>query len=138
MKSLKPVFLALTAGGFGGLTSGILVWVLGKLGVTPTLGFNMVPEFAAAWIAGRVFASCLWGLIFLFPIHQTAPVTKGALLGILPWLSSILVVFPYKMQVGFFGLEMGYGTPVWTLFFGAFWGVSGMLFLVRMTPPSKS
>jgi len=121
------------AGGLGGFTSGILVWMLGTSGITPALGFNMVPELTPEWIFRRVFASGLWGIIFLIPIYKTSPVLKGAALGVLPWLSSVLVVFPFKMHVGFFGLEMGYGTPLWTLFFGMFWGVTGTVFLSRFS-----
>lgn len=131
MKILKIAVLLFIAGGLGGFTSGILVWGLGTTGVTPALGFNMVPELRLEWIGRRVFASGLWGIIFLIPVFKNSAVLKGAALGVLPWLSSILFVFPYKMQVGFFGLEMGYGTPLWTLFFGMFWGVTGTLFLAR-------
>jgi len=42
------------------------------------------------------------------------------------------------MNVGFFGLGFGLGTPVWTLFFAAVWGVTGTLFLSSFKrKPSK-
>ena len=131
MKLITKIFYVFIAGALGGLTSGLLVWALGATGITPATGFNMVPDLTARWMFGRVFASAIWGLIFLIPIYRHSPIMKGAVLGILPWLSSILIVFPYKMHVGFFGLEMGMGTPLWTLFFGCFWGVTGTLFLAR-------
>ena len=68
----------------------------------------------------RVFASAIWGIIFLIPIFATAPVKKGAILGVLPWLSSIFYMLPVKMNQGWLGLEMGLGTPIWTLFLAAF------------------
>jgi len=128
---LKKLIFVLIAGGFGGLISGILVWVLGTTGVTPALGFNMVPDFSAGWISRRVLASVVWGLVFLIPIYRNAPLMKGAVLGILPWLSSILWVLPQVKGAGFLGLDLGMGTPIWTLFFGAFWGVCGMWLLVK-------
>ncbi|MBV1863391.1 MAG: hypothetical protein KUG74_03055 [Rhodobacteraceae bacterium] len=131
MKMIKVLLLLFVAGGLGGLTSGLLVWALGNGGITPATGFNMVPEFTLRWIGGRVFASGLWGIIFLIPIYINKAILKGAVLGILPWLSSILIIFPYRMHVGWFGLEMGYGTPIWTLFFGVVWGVTGTVFLSR-------
>ena len=91
----------------------------------------MVPEFTFRWMSGRVFVSAIWGVIFLIPIYRNSPVIKGAVLGILPWLSSVLFVFPYRMDIGFFGLEIGMGTPLWTLFFGMVWGVTGTVFLAR-------
>jgi len=133
VKTLKPVFYVLLAGGLGGITNSILVWSLGVLGVTPALGFGMVPELTIEWLLRRVFASALWGVIFLIPLCENAPIKKGAILGILPWLSSVLFVFPVQMEVGFFGLAFGLATPLWTLFFAAVWGVTGTLFLSKIT-----
>ncbi|MCF6187614.1 MAG: hypothetical protein L3J49_09125 [Desulfobulbaceae bacterium] len=122
------------AGGLGGITNSIVVWLLGVSGVTPALGFGMVPELTFEWLFRRVFASALWGFIFLIPIYQNDPIKKGVILGILPWLSSVLFIFPVRMNVGFFGLEFGNGTPVWTFFFAAIWGVTGTLFLSKFSP----
>lgn len=119
----------LIAGGLGGITNSILVWLLGTLGVTPALGFGMAPDLTFEWLFRRVFASALWGIIFFIPVYENAPIKKGALLSILPWLSSVLFVFPQQMNVGLFGLGFGLGTPVWTLFFAAVWGVTATLFL---------
>ncbi len=96
------------------------------------LGFNMVPDFSLGWISRRVLASVVWGLIFLIPVYRYAPLTKGAILGILPWLSSILWVLPRVKGAGFLGMDLGIGTPIWTLFFGVFWGVCGMWMLVKL------
>ena len=133
----KTLLYLFVAGALGGLTGGILVWALGALGVTPALGFNMVPDLTPNWISRRMFASGIWGVIFLIPLFQNSALKKGAALGVLPWLSSILVVFPYKMNVGFLGLEMGMGTPLWTLLFGIVWGVTGTLFLAKFHPKLK-
>jgi len=119
----------LIAGGLGGITNSILVWLLGTLGVTPALGFGMAPDLTFEWLFRRVFASALWGIIFFIPVYEDAPIKKGVLLSILPWLSSVLFVFPQQMHVGLFGLGFGLGTPIWTLFFAAVWGVTATLFL---------
>ncbi len=129
MKPIKILSYMLIAGGLGGITNSILVWLLGTLGVTPALGFGMAPDLTFEWLFRRVFASALWGIIFFIPVYENAPIKKGALLSILPWLSSVLFVFPQQMNVGLFGLGFGLGTPVWTLFFAAVWGVTATLFL---------
>lgn len=134
MKALTTVFFLFIAGALGGFTSGILVWLLGATGITPALGFNMTPDLTFGWMSGRVFASGIWGVVFLIPVFQNRAIIKGAVLGILPWLSSILFFLPYKMNAGFFGLELGLGTPLWTLFFGALWGITGTLFLAKFKP----
>ncbi|MCP4996219.1 MAG: hypothetical protein GY934_20950 [Gammaproteobacteria bacterium] len=134
MKTIKIVFYIFVAGALGGLTNSIVVWSLGALGVTPALGFSMAPELTFEWLFRRVFASGLWGVVFLIPIYSNAPIKKGMVLSILPWLSSALIVFPMRMDVGFFGLGFGIGTPVWTLLFAAIWGVTGTLFLSKFDP----
>ncbi len=137
MNAAKTIIYLFIAGALGGFTSGVLVWALGQAGITPALGFAFMPEFTVEWISRRVFASGWWGVIFLIPIYQKSPMIKGAILGILPWLSSILIIFPYKMNVGFFGLGLGMGTPLWTLFFGFVWGATGTLFLAKFRPQLK-
>jgi len=132
--ALKTLIFVFIAGALGGFTSGVLVWLFGAIGLTPATGFNMTPDLSFGWMSGRVFASGVWGIIFLIPVYNASALKKGALLGILPWLSSILYVLPFKLNAGWLGLEMGYGTPLWTLFFGVFWGVSGTLFLAKISP----
>ncbi len=137
MRALKTITFLFIAGALGGFTSGVLVWICGKTGITPTLGFNFTPEMTLEWIARRSFASGIWGFIFLIPVYNHAPLIKGALLGIPPWLSSLFYIFPYKMHMGFFGLGLGWGTPLWTLFFGFIWGATGTLFLAKFYPNLK-
>ena len=128
---LTMLFIVFLAGAIGGLTNSFTVWGLGALGVTPSLGFSMAPDLTVEWLARRVFASGLWGIIFLIPLYNRSPIKKGVILSVLPWLSSALVVFPFSMEMGWFGLGFGLGTPVWTLFFAAIWGVTGTLFLSK-------
>lgn len=137
MTALTTIVYLFLAGALGGFTSGVLVWGLGAAGITPALGFDMVPNLTVEWMSRRVFASGLWGAIFLIPIYQNSAVLKGAALGVLPWLSSVLIVFPYRMDIGWFGLDIGLGTPVWTLFFGMVWGVTGTWFLAKRHPHLK-
>lgn len=138
MKTIKIVFYVFVAGALGGLTNSVVVWSLGALGVTPALGFSMAPELSFEWLFRRVFASALWGIIFLIPIYKNSPVKKGAALSILPWLSSALIVFPMRMDVGIWGLGFGIGAPIWTLLFAAIWGITGTLFLSWHAPEPLS
>jgi hypothetical protein len=131
MNKPKLLLYLFIAGALGGLTNSIVVWSLGAMGVTPALGFSMAPELTFEWVFRRVFASGLWGIIFLIPAYKHNPIKKGAVLSILPWLSSALITFPMWMDVGYFGLGFGIGTPIWTLFFASVWGVTGSLFLSK-------
>ena len=137
IKSMSVLFYLFIAGALGGLTNSAVVWLLGDTGITPSLGFSMAPELTFEWVFRRVFASGLWGIIFLIPVYKGHPFKKGMLLSILPWLSSALIVFPLRMDVGFFGFGFGIGTPIWTLLFAAIWGVTGTLFLSKYLPSSE-
>ena len=64
MNAIKTILFLFAAGGLGGFTSGILVWALGTLGITPALGFSMVPELTFEWMLRRVFASGIMGRNF--------------------------------------------------------------------------
>jgi hypothetical protein len=123
--------MVLLAGGLGGLTNSIVVWFLDTVRITPALGFNMAPNCTLEWFFRRIFASALWGVLFLIPAYKKTPIARGVLLSILPWLSSVLFVFPMQMDAGFFGLGFGIGAPVWTFLFAAVWGVTGTLFLSK-------
>ncbi len=137
MENSKPhlfllIFLIFLAGAVGGFTNSIVVWSLGAAGITPSLGFSMAPDLSVEWIARRIVASGLWGIIFLIPVYNKSPIKKGVTLSILPWLSSALIVFPFKMEMGWFGLDFGLATPIWTLFFATIWGVTGTLILSKL------
>ena len=131
MNKPKLMLYLFIAGALGGLVNSIVVWSLGAAGVTPALGFSMAPELTFEWVFRRVFASGLWGIIFLIPVYKHNPIKKGAVLSILPWLSSALIIFPTRMDVGYFGLGFGIGTPIWTLLFATIWGVTGTIFLSK-------
>jgi hypothetical protein len=128
---LYVLFILFIAGALGGFTNSIVVWSLGASGITPSLGFSMAPDFTFEWLGRRIFASGLWGIIFLIPLYNKSPIKKGVVLSILPWLSSALVVFPFRMDMGWFGLKFGLGTPIWTFLFAAIWGITGTLFLSK-------
>ncbi len=76
----------------------------------------MTPDLTFGWMSGRVFASGIWGGDLFDPGLQRRAVEKGAILGVLPWLSSIFFFLPFKMGAEWLGLALGNGTPAWTLF----------------------
>lgn len=107
------------------------VWVCGYFGITPALGFAMVPELTLAWLLPRIPPSAVWGLVFLIPFLDKKPVVRGTILGSLLWLSMMFLVFPFKMKAGWFGLQLGVGAPAWVFVFTTIWGLTGVLFLQK-------
>ena len=129
MKMVTNVVRVLVAGALGGLVNSLALWGFGVLGITPALGFSLVPEFGMPWLMPRLVMSALWGLLFLLPFWGNKLLHKGLVLSLPLWVVMLLVIFPMKMQSGMFGLALGAGAPVWTLFFTLIWGVVAALFL---------
>lgn len=48
---------------------------------------------------------------------------RALLFSLGPSLVQLLVVFPYQAQKGILGLQLGYLTPVFVLFYNAIWGL---------------
>lgn len=120
---LKDFSLAFAAGCLGGLMNSAAVWLFGAIGLTPALGVSIAPKLTAAWLYPRLVWGGLWGLLFLLPIKGLTYSTRGLLLSLGPSAVQLLVIFPVQAQKGFFGLQLGYLTPVMVLFFNAIWGV---------------
>lgn len=134
MDTAKKILFALLAGAFGGIVNSLAVWLFGLLGITPMLGFEMKPVLTLSWLLIRTPPSAIWGLLFLLPFWQSKPIRKGLLYGIPLWLSMMFLVFPMKMNAGYFGLKLGIGAPFWVYFFAALWGVSGTLLYGFLVP----
>ncbi|MFZ5774489.1 MAG: hypothetical protein ACOY3Z_03275 [Thermodesulfobacteriota bacterium] len=129
MKTAINAARCLVAGATGGLVNSLTLWLLGDLGITPALGFNLAPELTMPWLMQRLVPSAIWGLLFLLPFWKDALLRKGLVLSLPLWLVMMLVVFPMKMQAGMFGLALGAGAPVWGFLFTSLWGVTASQFL---------
>lgn len=120
---LKNLSLAFTAGCLGGLMNSFAVWLFGALGINQALGVSIAPKLTPAWLYPRMVWGGLWGFLFLLPLKGLTYTTRGLLLSLGPSMGQLLIVFPFRAQKGFFGLQLGYLTPLMVLFFNAVWGV---------------
>lgn len=132
---MKNSSLAFTAGCLGGLVNSVVVWLFGALGISQALGVSIAPPLTPAWLYPRLVWGGLLGFLFLLPVKGLTYPARGLLLSLGPSLGQLLVVFPVQAQKGFFGLQLGYLTPVMVLFFNAIWGVFAAYWL-KMTRES--
>ncbi len=121
--SLQKFSLAFAAGCLGGLANAACVWGLGALGLPAALGVKIAPPLTAPWLYQRLVWGGLWGWLFLLPLTRWSYAQRGLLYSLGPSLVQCLVVFPYQGQKGFLGLQLGYLTPVFVLFYNAIWGL---------------
>jgi hypothetical protein len=65
----------------------------------------------------------LWGLLFALPWLNERPITKGAFVSLFPTLFQLLVVFPFQIHQGYFGLKLGARPPAFVIFYNLVWGL---------------
>jgi hypothetical protein len=130
--NLKRTALCYAAGTVGGLANSIAVWLFGTIGVTATLGVKLVPAFTAKWLYPRLVWGGLWGFLFLLSFMRQMPYRKGLVLSLAPTLAQLFIVFPYVLDKGMFGLELGVLTPALVFLFNAVWGLATAALLVNL------
>ena len=130
MKSfIRKLSLVFASGVFGGLVNSTVLWLFGRAGITAELGVKLAPSFTPAWLYPRLVWGGIWGILFLLPLAQNRPFQQGLLLSLGPTIVQLVVVFPYQLNKGMMGLELGTLTPGFVLFFNAVWGVAAALWL---------
>ncbi len=127
--SVQNISLAFTAGCVGGLANMLVVWLFGAWGLTKALGVQIAPGLSAPWLYNRLVWGGLWALLFLLPMKGRAYPARGLLYSLAPSLVQLFVVFPFQAQKGVLGLQLGYLTPGFVLFFNAVWGLAAGFWL---------
>lgn len=129
MDMVKKMSLTFTAGCIGGFMNGIAVWLFGLLGITTALGVSIAPALTPSMLYHRIVWGGLWGFIFLLPFMQGQLIRKGIALSLGPTLVQLFVVFPFKANKGFLGLDLGVLTPLFVVVFNAVWGIVAAIWL---------
>jgi hypothetical protein len=130
--SIKNMSLTFTAGCVGGLANMIVIWLFGAWGLTKALGVQIAPHFSPPWLYNRLVWGGLWGFLFLLPRRGLSFPARSLLYSLGPTLVQLFVVFPFQAHKGALGLQLGYLTPAFVLFFNAVWGLAAGLWL-RLT-----
>ncbi len=129
MKSdIQKVSLTFVAGCLGGLANGLALWILGVIGLPQALGVQLAPALTAPWLYQRLVWGGLWGWLFLLPLGLSYP-ARGLLYSLGPSLAALLVVLPLQAHKGLLGLQLGWLTPLFVLFYNAIWGLAAAWWL---------
>jgi hypothetical protein len=125
----KNLSLVFASGAFGALVNSTVLWLFGRAGITAELGVKLAPTFTPAWLYPRLVWGGIWGILFLLPLAQNRPFQQGLLISLGPTIVQLFVIFPYQLNKGMMGLELGPLTPLFVLFINAVWGVATALWL---------
>jgi hypothetical protein len=120
---MKKPLLYFAAGCLGALVSSLVVWLFGDLGISKSLGVSIAPALTLSWLYPRIVQGGIWGLIFLLPLLNSRPFSKGTVLSLFPTITQLFVVFPFMTYHGFAGLKLGLLTPALVFLFNWIWGV---------------
>lgn len=120
---MKKVLFFFAAGCLGALANSVAVWLFGYLGVAKAVGVSISPALTANWLYPRIVWGGIWGILFLLPLLNSKPFSKGAVLSIFPTIFQLFFVFPYQAKKGMAGIELGVFTPVVVLAANWVWGV---------------
>ena len=130
---IRRVSLCFAAGAVGALANSWLAWYVGGTGLPGRFGVGLTPALSAAWLYPRLVWGGLWGLVFLLPLWKhgfwVGVFSRGVLLSFFPTAFQLFYVFPFMMGKGFMGVALGKLTPVFVLFYNAFWGFCAALWL---------
>lgn len=137
MRSVARVLsLVFAAGALGGVANGLIVWLFGRWGIPAAMGVDLAPPFSWPWMYPRVVWGGVWGAALLLPFLGRSMVLRGLAVSLLPSLAMLLIVFPFKLDAGWFGLDRGAATPLFVLVYNAVWGVVAGAWL-RLAHPSR-
>lgn len=120
---LRNILLSYAAGSLGALVACLVLWLMGRHGINHALGVALAPGLSLYWLYPRLVWGGLWGLLFLLNWHNSRPLLKGLLIGLILACVQLLYVFPFVSHHGFLGLKLGLLTPVVIVLVCAVWGV---------------
>ena len=119
-----PAKLSLTfcAGCLGGLINGLFVWGFGAAGIAQALGVHIAPPLTPPLLYQKMVWGGIWGWLFLVPLMNRSLFWRGLVWSLGPTLVQLFIVFPLQAKKGVMGLELGYLTPLFVVFYNAVWG----------------
>jgi len=119
----RTLSLCFAAGAFGALVQSLGLVAAGEAGIHHALEVSLAPALTREFLYRRIVWGGLWGGLLALPVGGNRWIRRGVLIGMVPAAVQLLVFFPYVTGQGFFGLELGWATPLVVVFWNAFWGV---------------
>jgi hypothetical protein len=115
------------------------VWLFGCLACWASRrcwGLAIAPDWTPAWLYPRIVWGGRWGLLLPFwPQFRGGLLTQGLLIGLLPAIAQLFIVFPLQTPHGVLGLGLGGLTPAFVVLFNVVWGVVAVAFYRLLTDP---
>ena len=88
-----------------------------------------MPSLTSQWLYGRLVWGGIWGILFFIPLLKRYPAMRGLVLSLGPTIVQLFIIFPFKVNKGLFGFDLGVLTPLFVIFFNAVWGITAAYWL---------
>jgi len=124
---MKKTLVAFSAGCLGGLACSLLLWQLSRHGVLHSLQVAISAPLSPNWLYGRIVWGGIFGILFLLPMLNAKPLSKGLVVSLFPTAVQLFFIFPFRAHKGMAGLDLGLLTPLVVLVVNASWGVVAAL-----------
>jgi hypothetical protein len=132
-ENLRALSFTFSAGVFGAIMNSVAVVLFSHFGWALAGGYklhvNLSPPSIYQWIYQRLIWGGLWGFLFLTPFLRSMPPVRIVVLAMGPALFQLFVVFPYLVNKGFLGLELGSSTPLFVIGFNIVWALFAEIWL---------
>ncbi|MDD3472414.1 MAG: hypothetical protein PHS86_06500 [Syntrophaceae bacterium] len=132
-ETLRALSFTFSAGVFGAIINSLTVVLFSHYGWAVAAGYklqvNLSPPGIYEWIYRRLVWGGFWGLLFLTPFFRSMPPVRIVVFALAPSIFQLLVVFPYFVNKGFLGLELGASTPLFVIGFNIVWALFAEIWL---------
>jgi hypothetical protein len=133
-KIIQKLTIVFSSGCFGGLVNSLAVWFLGAIGITTAVGVQISPALAPPYLYQRMVWGGIWGFILLLPVLRDSIWFRGPLLSLAPTIVQLFIVFPFRLNKGLMGLELGQLTPLFVCIYNAIWGLCAVSWMRWAAP----
>ena len=124
---MKRLLFYFGAGCLGALVSCVAAWLAGHFGITRSFGVSIPTAFYAGRLYPLIVWGGIWGWLFLFPVFNSRPFTKGTLLSLVPTAVQLFIIYPYHTHKGMAGIHLGALTPIFVFALNWVWGAAASL-----------
>ena len=116
--------LSFAAGAVGAIVNMTAAWLFDRIGLFHLLGCNISVYADKPWIYSRLVWGGIFGLFLVLPVMTNSVLKRGLLLGLLPAVFQLFVIFPIFLNQQILGLNHGWTTPLFVIVLNLLWGIA--------------
>lgn len=121
---MKNALLVFAAGCLGALIQIVVMNFSQYYGFMHNLHVQLSVSYSPSWVYPRIVWGGLWGFVFLLSILSGGIFMRSLVLGLIPALVQLFILFPFYEGKGVAGFSLGILTPFLVIFFWWVWALA--------------